>query len=91
MNLYYGDNGAHEFWENEGGTYLIIRNHGEHHWRAVYVAGSYEPFGLAKRPQTIANRIQRHYGIPFQLNTEQRWVSKRKNARQMKLEAVTNV
>lgn len=85
MNLYYGDNGQHEFWENEGRTFLIIRNHGHQSWLAVLVAGSYEGFGIAKRPQTIANRIQRHYGIVFSFNKSKQWIQQRKNARKMKL------
>lgn len=67
MRLYHGINNSHEFWENEGRSYLIIRHHGSDKWFALYVAGSFESnFGSAKRPKTIANRIQRHYGIPFQ-------------------------
>lgn len=88
MNLYYGDNGQHEFWENEGRTYLIIRNHGEQSWFALAVAGSYEQFGTAKRPSTIANRIRRHYGISLTFDKTRRWLRKRKNARQMQLVSV---
>lgn len=86
MNLYHGDNSQHEFWENEGGTYLIIRHHGDgRYWLALNVAGSFESFGLAKRPQTIANRIQRHYGISLHFDTSRHWTRKRKNARRMRL------
>lgn len=86
MNLYYGDNGQHEFRENEGRTYLLIRNYGEQRWFALLVAGSHEPlFGSAKRPQTIANRIQRHYGIALRFDESRRWLLKRRNARRMQL------
>jgi hypothetical protein len=85
MNLYYGSNESHEFWENEDGTYLIIRHHNSKRWFALTVAGSYEPFGMAKRPQTIANRIQRHYGISLRLDRSRQWQLPRKNARRMKL------
>lgn len=87
MNLYYGDNNSHEFWEDETGDYIIIRHHGHDSWFALNVAGKGvdRGFGMAKRPQTIANRIQRHYGIALQLNHEQRWISKRKNAKRMVL------
>ena len=90
MNLYYGKNASHEFWEDERGDYLIIRHHGHDSWFAINVAGHKvdQGFGTAKRPQTIANRIQRHYGIAFNLNKTRQWVQKRKNARRMKLETV---
>lgn len=89
MNLYYGDNNSHEFWEDESGDYLIIRHHGHDSWFALNVAGRGvdRGFGMAKRPQTIANRIQRYYNIPLQLSHEQRWISKRKNAKRMVLTA----
>jgi hypothetical protein len=30
--LYWGDNGVHEFWESEDTELLILRNHGESSW-----------------------------------------------------------
>lgn len=30
--IYHGDNGVHEFWENE--DYVILRNHPEREWTA---------------------------------------------------------
>jgi hypothetical protein len=86
MNLYYGKNDSHEFWENEGGTYLIIRHCNSDKWFALKVAGSFETgSGTAKRPQTIANRIQRHYRIGFRFDTSRQWRLPRKNARRMQL------
>jgi hypothetical protein len=88
MNLYHGSNDSHEFWENEGGDYLIIRHHHGDKWFAANVAGrgvDVPGFGMAKRPQTIANRIQRRYGIPFQLDRSREWRWLRKNARRAKL------
>ncbi len=32
--LYWGDNGVHEFWESEDTELLILRNHGESSWTA---------------------------------------------------------
>ena len=32
--LYWGDNGAHEFWESVDHELLILRNRGESHWTA---------------------------------------------------------
>ena len=32
--LYWGDNGAHEFWESEDNELLVLRNHGESSWTA---------------------------------------------------------
>jgi hypothetical protein len=32
--LYWGDNGVHEFWETEDTELLILRNHGESDWTA---------------------------------------------------------
>lgn len=32
--LFWGDNGVHEFWESEDSELLILRNHGEAHWTA---------------------------------------------------------
>ena len=34
MELYWGDNGVHEFWESEDTELLILRNHGESTWTA---------------------------------------------------------
>lgn len=85
MNLYYGDNGVHEFWEDAERRFLIIRNHNETSWFALLVAGTYEPFGRAQRPKTVANRIQRHYGIVLQFDKSQQWTLPRKNAKRMVL------
>ena len=32
INLYFGDNGAHVFWESEDNSVLIFRNHHEVLW-----------------------------------------------------------
>lgn len=91
MNLYYGDNGQHEFWESERGEYLIIRHRGHDSWFALNVNGRGvdRGFGMAKRPQTIANRVQqKRYGVPLTLDKSQQWVYRRKNARQMQLVSV---
>jgi len=32
--LFWGDNGVHEFWESEDRELLILRNHGEAYWTA---------------------------------------------------------
>jgi hypothetical protein len=91
MNLYYGKNDSHEFWEDETGDYIIIRHHGHDSWLALNVAGRGvdSGFGMARRPQTIANRITRHRGISLSLSTAQQWVSKRKNERRMTLVPVS--
>lgn len=37
--LYWGDNGKHEFWEDENTEFLILRVHGESGWSAHRLHG----------------------------------------------------
>ncbi len=55
--LYWGDNGKHEFWEDEDRVFLILRVHGETSWSAHRQHGFLFFCGSEKEAATRLNLV----------------------------------
>ena len=73
--LYYGDNGAHEFWENADGTLIIFRNHHEKWW-LVYVDDRWKgtPDACYIGINSALRYLRDKRGIKATFETGQTWV-----------------
>lgn len=61
--LYQGDNGKHEFWEDEDRVFLILRVHGETSWSAHWQHGFLFFCGFEKEAATRLNLVSDHSGV----------------------------
>jgi len=75
--LFWGDNGVHEFWESEDHELLIFRNHGESHWTAHRNHG----FLFGSRSE-----IEAATRLKAELSRSQIWVQKNKKCGKFMLE-----
>ena len=70
ISLYYGDNGAQEFWEPENGEVLIFKNHHEAYW-IMHIDGQRIVSYL--KIEDAVNNASHIYGAPVILDHSRKW------------------
>jgi 2-hydroxy-3-keto-5-methylthiopentenyl-1-phosphate phosphatase len=67
--MYFGDNGAHEFWETEEpGNLLIFKNHGEKDWICTITIESNTISIQRDTKEKVIEKVEKHLGIKIKLD-----------------------